>query len=219
MPIKAVLFDMDGVLFDSEPLHETINTQIYRELDIIVDNALVREFVGRTSSDRWTRIIQKFQLQNTVDELNNRQWDDLVNSLPGSGLGASTGLDTLLAFLKENDIRATVASASHKRFVEAVIEHLLIGQNLEGFTSGEEVERCKPAPDIFLLAAKKLGVAPPECLVIEDSSAGVRAGKAAGMYTVGYENPTSPGQDLSPADVRVRNLADICGIIKEMNHL
>jgi len=216
MPIKAVLFDMDGVLLDSEPLHVKINSEIYRELGIVVDDTLVSEFVGRTSSDRWTRIIDRFHLANTVEELSGRQWNALIAALRDSGLGPSVGLDVLLSFLKEKHIRATIGSASKGTFVEAVIDYLQLRGDMEGSTTGDEVIHCKPSPDIFLLAAKKLGIDPPQCLVIEDSSAGVAAGKAAGMYVVGYENPTSPGQDLSLADKTVRNLAEVCTILQEL---
>lgn len=216
MPIRAVLFDMDGVLLDSEPLHVQINSEIYRELGIIVDDMLVSEFVGRTSKDRWTRIINKFNLKNTADDLSDRQWSRLIEALNGSGIGPSAGLDVLLACLRKAGIRCTIASASTGIFVEAVIDYLKLRDDMEGSATGDEVINCKPAPDIFLLAARKLGVAPSDCMVIEDSSAGVAAGKAAGMYVVGYKNPTSPGQDLSMADVTVDNLADVCGILTKL---
>lgn len=216
MPIKAVLFDMDGVLLDSEPLHVVINSEIYKDLGIKIDQDLINEFVGRTSSERWKRIKAKFGLEHTVEQLSDRQWNALIKALQDSELAPSAGLDTLLAYLKKNGIRATIASASAGSFVEAVIDYLDLRDVMEGATTGDEVVNCKPAPDIFLLAAQKLGVPPSECLVIEDSSAGVRAGKAAGMFTVGYKNPTSPGQDLSPADTVVDNLADICAILTDL---
>lgn len=216
MPIKAVLFDMDGVLLDSEPLHVVINSEIYKDLGITIDQDLINEFVGRTSSERWKRIKAKFGLEHTVEQLSDRQWNALIKALQDSELRSSAGLGTLLAYMKENGIRATIASASAGSFVEAVIDYLELRDVMEGATTGDEVVHCKPAPDIFLLAAQKLGVPPSECLVIEDSSAGVRAGKAAGMFTVGYKNPTSPGQDLSPADTVVDNLADICAILADL---
>lgn len=217
MPIRAVLFDLDGVLLNSEPLHVKINSEIYRELGIVVDDKLVSEFVGRTSTDRWTRIIDTFNLENTADELSDRQWRRLIEALEGSGIGPSAGLDVLLAYLRKAGIRCTIASASRGVFVEAVIDYLNLREDMEGSATGDEVINCKPAPDIFLLAAQKLGVAPSDCMVIEDSSAGAAAGKAAGMYVVGYANPTSPGQDLSMADVTVDNLADVCEVLAKIN--
>jgi len=218
MPITAVIFDMDGVLLDSEPFHDKVNEDIYRELGIVVDKADVNEFIGRTSNHRWMCLKERFHLAQTVDELNDWQWKALVEELPDSGVGASDGLDTLLAFLKQNRIRASIASSSRNTFVEAVMDHLDLHEAMEGYTWGDEVENCKPAPDIFVLAASKMRVDPAQCLVIEDSAAGVSAAKAAGMYAVGYDNPTSEGQDLSLADVTVRNLAEVSGIISTLNH-
>ena len=215
MHISAVLFDMDGVLLDSEPLHHKVNSIIYQSLDIHVDQSIINEFVGRTSTDRWTSIKDRFQLSESVEELSTRQWEDLVTALPASGVGPSDGLYKLLCFLKQKKIRASIASSSKRSFVEAVMDHLGIREDMEGYTCADEVTNCKPEPDIFLLAAEKMGVTPLQCMVIEDSSAGVSAAKAAGMFTVGYDNPTSEGQDLSQADIRVNHLADICGILLE----
>lgn len=217
MPISVVLFDMDGVLLDSEPFHDKVNEDIYNALGIVVDKADVNEFIGRTSNHRWMCLKEKYHLSRTVDELNDWQWKALVEELPDFGVGASDGLDSLLLFLKQNNIRASIASSSRNTFVEAVMDHLDLHEDMEGYTCGDEVANCKPAPDIFLLAASKMGVSPEQCLVIEDSAAGVSAAKAAGMYAVGYDNPTSEGQDLSLADVTVRNLADISGIISALN--
>jgi beta-phosphoglucomutase len=219
MSVSVVLFDMDGVRVDSEPFHDKVNEDIYKTLGIVVDKADVNEFIGRTSNHRWTSLKERYHLNQTVDALNDWQWKALVEQLPDSGIGPSDGLDTLLAFLKQNNIRASVASSSRSTFVEAVMDHLDLHKDMEGYTCGDEVENCKPAPDIFLLAAHKMDVDPSLCLVIEDSAAGVSAAKAAGMYAVGYDNPTSEGQDLSQADVTVKNLADICGILSALNHL
>jgi beta-phosphoglucomutase-like phosphatase (HAD superfamily) len=217
MPIKAVLFDMDGVLLDSEPLHDAINLQILRELGVEADSSVTDPFVGRTSEALWGALKEQLLLSESIEVLTERQWAYVIRALPDSGIEASEGLHDLLTYIEEHSIRATIASSSRGAFVEAVLEHLGIARYFEGYTCGVDIVHSKPAPDIFLLAAEKLGVLPSECLVIEDSSAGVRAGKAAGMYTVGYVNPTSEGQDVSAADVMVVNLADVRHIIAQKN--
>ena len=217
MAIKAVLFDMDGVLLDSEPFHQLADLEVLRGLGIKADQTMLDPYCGRTSTMLWNDMRRQFSLEPTVEELDEIVWDWRVRNLRVHQPAPSRGLDVLLTYLRKNKIRAAVASSSQRAFVEAVIDYLGIGNSLEGFTSGEEAQRSKPAPDIFLLAAKKLGVEPGECLVVEDSSAGVRAGKAAGMFTVGYDNPTSVGQDISPADVTVSDLAEIPAIIASLN--
>jgi len=213
MPIKAVLFDMDGVLLNSEPLHDETNLKILSDLGVEADSSVTDPYVGRTSEALWKALKERFQLEMSIEDLMDRQWDTNIRNLPESGIGPSDGLCELLQYLRDNHFRATVASSSRGVFVEAVLDYLGISSFFEGYTCGEEINNSKPAPDIFLLAAKKMNVLPSECLVIEDSSAGVRAGKAAGMVTIGYVNPTSEGQDVSSADITVSNLADVCRIL------
>ncbi len=215
MTVKAVLFDMDGVLLDSEPFHDETNLVLLRKYGVDADKSVTNPYIGRTSVELWTALKERFHLPVTVEELIEEQWATNIRNLPSSGIGRSEGLDSLLAFLSENGIRSTVASSSRRGFVEVVLEHLKLESYMEGYTCGEEVKKSKPEPDIFLLAAQKLGVRPEECVVIEDSTAGVRAGLAAGMFTIGYLNPTSDGQDVTPADQVVKHLADAVQVIRE----
>lgn len=214
MTVKAVLFDMDGVLLDSEPFHDETNLVLLRKYGVEADKSVTNPYIGRTSLELWMALKERFHLPATVEELIEEQWATNIRNLPSSGIGRSEGLDALLAFLSENGIRSTVASSSRRGFVEVVLDHLKLSSYMEGYTCGEEVKKSKPEPDIFLLAAGKLGVLPEECVVIEDSTAGVRAGLAAGMFTIGYINPTSDGQDVTPADQVVRHLADAVAVIR-----
>lgn len=217
MRIQAVIFDMDGVLLDSEPFHDETNLSILRSYGIEADRSVTNPYIGRTGEALWEGLKASYpQIETSVQDLINLQWDINVKNIGQSGIGPSEGLSELLAYLERVGIRATVASSSKRAFVEAVLDHLRIRSKMEGFTTGEEVAKSKPAPDIFLLAADKLGVEPEACLVIEDSTAGVRAGKTAGMFTVGYLNPTSDGQDISAADVVVTRLIDTIGVIKRL---
>ena len=214
MPIKAVLFDMDGVLFDSEPYHDSMNLVLLRSLGIDADASVTSPYIGRASTTLWTSMKEMFSLEPTVAELDDMIWKLKVGNLSKSGLRPSRGLGALLAYLEEQSIPFTLASSSRRAFIEAAIDYLDIGGRISGYTCVDEVIHGKPAPDIFLLAAKKLGAGPDECLVVEDSTAGVAAGKAAGMFTVGYDNPTSAGQDVTPADRSVTDLADVREIIE-----
>lgn len=215
--IKAVVFDMDGVLLDSEPLHDRTNIEILKSYGINADASVTDPFVGRTSEALWTELKGIYHLSDSVEELIKRQWSMNIKALPSSEIEASKGLEDVLAYILENELSASVASSSRGDFVQAVFDHLNLWPFMEAYTSGQEIEHGKPAPDIYILAARKIGVRAEECLAVEDSTAGVRSAKAAGMITVGYRNPTSQGQDVGMADYVVDCLSDICNIIDKIN--
>ncbi|HHT76460.1 MAG TPA: HAD family phosphatase [Clostridiaceae bacterium] len=215
--IKAVVFDMDGVLLDSEPLHDRTNIEILKSYGINADASVTDPFVGRTSEALWTELKGIYHLSDSVEELIERQWSMNIKALPSSEIEASKGLEDVLAYILENELSASVASSSRGDFVQAVFDHLNLWPFMEAYTSGQEIEHGKPAPDIYILAARKIGVRAEECLAVEDSTAGVRSAKAAGMITVGYRNPTSQGQDVGMADYVVDCLSDICNIIDKIN--
>lgn len=215
--IKAVVFDMDGVLLDSEPLHDRTNIEILKSYGINADASVTDPFVGRTSEALWTELKGIYNLSDSVEELIKRQWSMNIKALPSSEIEASKGLEDVLAYILENELSASVASSSRGDFVQAVFDHLNLWPFMEAYTSGQEIEHGKPAPDIYILAARKIGVRAEECLAVEDSTAGVRSAKAAGMITVGYRNPTSQGQDVGMADYVVDCLSDICNIIDKIN--
>ncbi len=215
--ISAVIFDMDGVLLDSEPYHDQTTTSILESYGAKGAYEAIRPYVGRSSQDLWTAMKAKYDINASVEDLIELQWKKNVAGLKDSGLERSEGLTELLNFCHERGIKVAVASSSRQDFVEAVFDHLNLWQYVEVFASGAEVEHGKPMPDIFLLAATRLDIDPERCMVVEDSTAGVQAGRMAGMYTIGYENPTSGGQNVSAADVVVKKLSEIPPIIEKLS--
>lgn len=215
--ISAVIFDMDGVLLDSEPYHDQTTTSILESYGVKNAYEAIRPYVGRTSEDMWADLKAKYGIKASVEDLTELQWKKNVAGLKDSGLERSEGLTELLNYCHENGIKIAVASSSRQDFVEAVFDHLNLWQYVEVFASGFEVEHGKPMPDIFLLAATRLDIDPERCLVVEDSTAGVQAGRMAGMYTIGYDNPTSGGQNVNAADVVVKSLSEIQPIIEKLS--
>ncbi|MBR3057430.1 MAG: HAD-IA family hydrolase [Clostridiales bacterium] len=215
--ISAVIFDMDGVLLDSEPFHDQTTTSILESYGVKNAYEAIRPYVGRTSEDMWRDLKTKYGIKASVEDLTELQWKKNVAGLPNSGLERSEGLTELLNYCHEHGIKVAVASSSRQDFVEAVFDHLNLWQYVEVFANGFEVEHGKPMPDIYLLAATRLDIDPERCMVIEDSTAGVQAGRMAGMYTIGYDNPTSGGQNVNAADVVVKSLSEIPAIIEKLS--
>ena len=217
--ISAVIFDMDGVLFDSEPYHDQTTTSILESYGAKGAYEAIRPYVGRSPEDMWAAMKTKYDISASVEDLVELQWKKNIAGLKDSGLERSEGLSELLEFCHNKGIRVAVASSSRQDFMEAVFDHLDLWKYVEVFASGSEVENGKPMPDIFLLAATRLDIDPERCLVVEDSTAGVQAGRMAGMYTIGYDNPTSGGQNVNAADVVVKSLAEIPKIIEQLSEV
>lgn len=215
--IEAVIFDMDGVLLDSEPLHDGTNIQMLSEWGITIDEKLLHQFVGRTSHDLWAAMKNQFNIEEDIDVLVDKQWAMNIKNLPQTDIVASDGLDALLGYIQQNNLSASVASSSRGDFVEAVFDHLNLWPYMDAYTGGGEVSNGKPHPEIYLKAASKVNISPDKCVAIEDSTAGVASARAAGMITIGYANPTSKNQDISAAEYIVTHLMQVCAVIDDIN--
>ena len=205
--IKAFIFDMDGVIVDSEPLHFEVNRRIMRDFGLEFSDEFFHAYVGITNEQMWADLIERYSLNTTIEELQKK--DFLLKKEVFRDLQPIKGIPELLANLKKDGIAIGLASSSDKAFIEMVLEELGIRGYFQAVVSGEEVERSKPEPEIFLRAAELLNVDPADCLVLEDSRHGVEAAKRAGMICIGYQNPNSGPQDLSRADKIVHTLENL----------
>lgn len=200
--LKAVIFDMDGVLVDSEPVHFRATYLTMEEFcDIRLDYDYYQHFVGSTVAAMWKEIVEYFNIVDyTWEELLALSDKVLALLLEEEGYPEIPGVAALIRSLHEQGYLLAVASSSPRERIVKNMTKIGILDCFQEFVSGMELARPKPAPDIFLKAAEVLGVKPEECLVIEDSANGVRAAKAAEMACLGFLNPNSGSQDLSPAD-------------------
>jgi len=207
--LKAVLFDMDGVIIDSEPLHYQAENRLMKTFGFEMTVADLEVYVGMRDPDMLTQIIKDYNLQISLPDLLSKLLHQKLSLLKEADAYAIDGIVDLIQAISEQKIQIGLASSSSRIFIEAVLEKLGIASHFHCVISGYEVERGKPDPDIFLKAASLLGVSPEDCLVIEDSGHGVKAAKAAGMKCIGYQNPNSGNQDLSKADRIVHSIRDI----------
>lgn len=201
MKTQAVLFDMDGVLVDSEPVHAQLVVELARARGIQLSPADFQDYVGRSPLNQWEDLCARFGLDEAPEDIAAGQIQAYYQRVrDGQAPPVMPGVLALIEGLQAAGVKLAVASSNASRTVAAVVEALGLGAQLQAWVGGDEVARPKPAPDVFLEAAARVGVPAEACVVIEDSAHGVRAAHAAGMRVFGFENPSSFAQDLRAAD-------------------
>ncbi|KGO90729.1 HAD family hydrolase [Flavobacterium suncheonense] len=208
--IKTVIFDMDGVIVDTEPVHKYAYYQHFNELGIEVSEQLYASFTGNSTRNVFQRIKDTFNLNHDVEELILRKrhlFNEAFDTKPD--LELIEGVHKLIKNLHENGMQLILASSASKSTINRVFTRFDLYQYFTHTVSGEDFPKSKPDPAIFLHAAS-LSVAPKEhCIVIEDSTNGVKAAKAADIYCIGYHSDNSKHQDLSLADYLIHDFEEI----------
>jgi beta-phosphoglucomutase family hydrolase len=207
--LKAVIFDMDGVIIDSEPFQLIICLKLFKDLNINITEDEYNTFTGVSNTSMWTTLKNKYGMKETVSELVKLQTEAYINYLEANEEKPIPGVVEILEGLKNNNIKIALASSSPMEGIRLVIDKFQISDYFQAVISGENLKRGKPAPDIFLNAAKMLKVEPEYCTVIEDSNHGVNAAKAAGMKCIGFQNPNSGNQYLEEADLIVNSMEEL----------
>lgn len=216
---QAIIFDMDGVLVDSEPFYMEQELISYARYGIALEKSALSRFVGTTQGSMWSTIKDEFRLTEPLEFLVAQHHRQLIQAMGSDPLASMPGAQTLLAALNAAGTACAVGSSSSGELVEVILRDTQLRPYFQHVVCGSDVKQGKPAPDIFLLTAERLGVNPDLCLVIEDSSHGVAAAKAAGMFCIGLLNPNSGEQNLSAADRCVHSHDEIRHWFMEHKHL
>lgn len=207
--IHAVIFDMDGVLLDSEPLHHAAMNAVLALHGHFVEDAEYSSYIGDSSENAWRAVTARRGLPgNLADWL--ARYDDAVCAVVSKCGEPMPGLPALLEDLRRDGIPMAVASSSPMRWVETSLDRIGVRSYFRVLVGGEMLLRPKPAPEIFLRAALILGVQPAYCVVIEDSPRGLEAAREAGMFVVALQPDQSylaPTLDQPDADLVVHSLA------------
>lgn len=207
--LKAVIFDMDGVIIDSEPMHANAAILALKNYNVDITVDYLQKFIGSTTYFMCQKMIEDFKIEATPEELLQANNDMKEYLLSKEGHTVIPYITDLMKNLYENHIRLIIASSSPAPAIEEVMNTLQIKDYFDGYVSGTMVAHPKPAPDIFMAAASRLGLQPEECLVIEDSYHGVTAATSAGMTCIGFVNPNSGNQDLRKATMLVEGFEEV----------
>jgi 2-phosphoglycolate phosphatase len=208
----AVIFDLDGVLVDSEPLHLRATQAALGARGPSFTERDNRAFIGATDADLMRVLRILFDLPDSTAALVEAKTRHLLARLRSEGRPLP-GVPGVPRELRAAGWRLGLASASPRIVIEAVLAMLGLEREFEAIVAGDEVARGKPAPDGFLLAADRLGTHPEQCLLVEDSRNGVLAAKAAGMRVAAIPCPATRHQDLSAADFVLPDLEALASIL------
>ncbi len=206
--IRAVIFDMDGLLVDSEPLAKEAWQATARLYGSEITPELFARMLGLRQLECGAVVRAEFGLTISVEAL-CRQRNDLFLERARGRLKPMTGAPELVATLQARGTRLALATSAERRYVDLALRELRLENAFAARVVAEDVTRGKPAPDVYLLAARRLDVAPSDCLVLEDAPNGIAAAKAAGMWCVAVPNAYTQSLDLCAADACLPSLVDV----------
>lgn len=199
---------MDGLMVDSEPLSRQAWDEFLRPYKGHITDEMQSSIIG-LRADLSTPIIRDtWHIPLSLPEI-IAQRKTIYERILANGVPIMPGLMVLQATISERGLPWAVASSSGQAHVQAVLKHLELADNVNATACGDEVAHGKPAPDIYLLAAERLGIAPELCLALEDSGPGSRAAVAAGMRTIAIPNAQTAGADFSHAYAVYNSLYDV----------
>lgn len=209
--IDAVLFDLDGSLVDSMWLWKDIDVAYLGRFGISVPEGLQEEIEGMSFSETAVYFKERFQLPSSIEEIkeewNRMAWDLYTHQVP-----LKAGAEAFVKHCHQNGIRLGIASSNSRALIENVLSVHGIINDFDCIVTACDVEKGKPAPDVYLEAARSCGVRPERCLVFEDIVPGIMAGKAAGMKVCAVEDEYSMYQEQekrSLADYYIRDYEEI----------
>ncbi|MDO4287774.1 MAG: HAD family phosphatase [Eubacterium sp.] len=216
--IKAVIFDMDGLMFDSEPVSVEAWVAAGKKMGVDITREMVMAVFGHNRSDLSDYWKKHFGQDFDSEKAAEIREIEMQKYAREHGIPMKRGLSALLKYLDRKNYLFTIASSSSKALIHINTAMAGIADYFEMTVSGDEVRHGKPAPDIYLKAAQKLGVKPEECLVLEDSPAGIAAGAAAGMKTIMVPDMIAPtDKERAEAEMIADSLEEVIPWLENEN--
>jgi HAD superfamily hydrolase (TIGR01509 family) len=212
----VVILDMDGLMVDTEPLSRQAWDQVLTDLDYgPLDDAFYNTLIGYRLWETSEMMVANYNIPIEPSELAWRK-KILFAEIISAGVPVMPGLFELLAALKQRGIDWAVATSTSRKVAENILDKIGVSENYKVLAAGDEVPNGKPAPDVYLLAAEMLNIAPEKCLAIEDSSTGCKAAHSAGMMVIAIPNDPYLEEKFECADHIMTSLLDVSGRLDEM---
>lgn len=201
---------MDGVIVNSEPLHRKAYNEMFKTVGIDVSNQLYESFTGKSTFSICKTLCKSFNLKNHPQELVNlkRQYFKYIFE-NDADLSLIEGVQDLIQDYYNNDLVLVLASSASMMTINNVFTKFNLDKYFVSKHSGADLKASKPHPEIFINAAKSSGYNRNECIVIEDSTNGIKAANSANIYCIGYKSKHSKNQDYSTANKVIENFKEI----------
>ncbi len=202
--LKAVLFDMDGVLVDSELHWQPAQEELLDNLGLDWDMLDYKSTLGLSLRDLYDTLCTKYNLSIDREKFDTL-YDEVAKKVYSEKSSITKGFFEFISDLKNNEVKTALVSSSPHRWIEIVIKRFSLEKTFGAIISSDDVGgEGKPSPKIYTYSAEKIGIAPNECTVIEDSHNGSLSAKLANMFSIGFRNGFNDEQDLSPAHIEIR---------------
>lgn len=208
--LKAVIFDMDGVIIESEPLHHYAYYSMFKDVNVEVSNVLYESFTGKSTINVCKQVCDIFNLEESPEylvDLKRKHFDDVFYN--NTNFDLIDGVLDLIKDLHSNGITLVLASSATMPSIERIFNRFDLNQYFIAKLSGADLEQSKPHPEIFVNAVEVSGFSANECIIIEDSTNGIEAAKGAGVFCIGFDSFHSKNQDYTKADFVLKRFSDL----------
>jgi HAD superfamily hydrolase (TIGR01509 family) len=205
---KAVIFDLDGTLVDTEAVWAEAQSRWMKSHGKTYELSFQKEMMGKPTKECVRLMAERYGLDKSPEELAQERLHFFQSAFDDMGFVEKPGACDLINALKDTGIIVAMATSSKREYAEAALNALKCHKQFDSVTCGEDVENGKPAPDIYLKAASKIGIAPEDCVVIEDAPSGIVGAKNAGAKIIGIVDSRYV-EALPGADLQVSSLKDI----------
>lgn len=191
---KAVIFDMDGVLVDNRDVHVEAFSRWFESKNLVIDKELLFKHFGMSNEEIFPPLLGRNDLTKEQIDVFGQEKETIYREIFESSIAPTPGLIKILDELKAMGVKIAVGSSGMRKNVDFVLEKCGIASYFDAIIDGDQLHRAKPDPEVFLLGAAAMGVEPADCVVCEDSFAGIQAARSAGMSVVALA--TTFAQDL-----------------------
>jgi len=207
---KAIIFDMDGTLVDTEPFNTEIERRQFEQNNLNISEEEHKKYLGTATETMWREISERYKLEKSVDQLIEENHAECVAYFSElDEIQVMPGLVELLKKLQMRKFPIAVASSSTPEMIDLILTKTHLKNYFNVIVSTQDVGKSKPAPDVFYRAAQLLGIDPEKCLVIEDSKNGIAAAQNAGMNCIAFQSETADAGNHKEANAVIKNFAQL----------